>query len=397
MKSKILKNLPIILSVCILVVLMAFTNVNHKPVKPKDEEAETVEVVSIPEEEMRGLWVTYMDLNMSDTDYTYKSFKAKFNKIADTAKKDKFNALIVHVRPFSDALYHSDYYPYSHILSGQQGKSVEYDALKYMTEYAHKIGLKLHAWINPYRVKNKGDLKLSKDNPYIKDKSLGVEVNGGIYLNPALKKVRTLIENGIEEIVKNYDVDGVQFDDYFYPTDEKNFDNKQYQSYKKKLKSNALPLDEWRMANVNVLVADCFNICHKYGKMFGISPQGNIENDYGMYADVKSWCSNYGYIDYICPQLYYSLENPALTFKGALKEWQSLDYDDSVTLYIGLAGYKTGTDSDSGTWNNKTDILKKELKLIRKNKLKGFMFYSYADLIRNEAVKEVSNLIKELD
>ena len=313
------------------------------------------------------------------------------------AKKDKFNTLIVHVRPFSDALYRSDYYPYSHILSGSQGKSVEYDALKYMTEYTHKIGLKIHAWINPYRVKNKGELKLSKENPYIKDKSLGVEVDGGIYLNPALKNVRNLIENGVNEIVKNYDIDGVQFDDYFYPTDEKNFDNKQYQSYKKKAKTNALPLDEWRMANVNVLVADCFNICHNYGKLFGISPQGNIDNDYGMYADVKSWCSDYGYLDYICPQLYYSLDNPALTFSNALKKWQSLEYDKSVTLYIGLAGYKTGTDSDSGTWNNKTDILKKELKLIRKNKLKGFMFYSWADLVRNEAVKEVSNLIKELN
>ncbi|MBR1731894.1 MAG: family 10 glycosylhydrolase, partial [Ruminococcus sp.] len=202
---------------------------------------------------------------------------------------------------------------------------------------------------------------------------------------------------GIKEIVSKYDVDGVQFDDYFYPTDKESFDKKQYQSYKKKLKTNALPLGEWRMANVNILISDCYSICHKYGKLFGISPQGNITNDYGMYADVKSWCSKYGYVDYVCPQLYYSLKNPALTFSDALNEWQSLDFDNSVSLYIGIAGYKTGTDSDSGTWENSSNILQKELKLIRKQKLNGFMFYSYADLVRKEAEKEVSNLIKELN
>ncbi|MBR1731725.1 MAG: family 10 glycosylhydrolase [Ruminococcus sp.] len=179
MKRKIINNIPIILSVCILIILLALTNINRTP-EEKPKEPETVPTVTVPMEEVRGLWVTYMDLNMSGTDYTYKSFKAKFNKIADTAKKDKFNTLIVQVRPFSDALYRSNYYPYSHILSGEQGKSVEYDALSYMTEYAHKLGLKLHAWVNPYRVKNKGSLKLSKDNPYIKDKSMGVTVNGGI-------------------------------------------------------------------------------------------------------------------------------------------------------------------------------------------------------------------------
>ena len=160
---------------------------------------------------------------------------------------------------------------------------------------------------------------------------------------------------------------------------------------------NALPLDEWRMNNVNMLVADCFEICHKHGKLFGISPQGNISNDYGLYADVKSWCSKYGYLDYICPQLYYSLDNPALSFKDALNEWISLEYNDSVTLLIGLAGYKTGTDSDSGTWQDSEDILRKELKLIRKSKLNGFMLYSFADLQRDEAAKEITNLVKELN
>ena len=396
MKNRIKNNIPIIISVCILAVLLTITNIKgerqNEVKKPK-----AVQTVAVPKKEMRGLWVTYIDLDMSGTDYTYKSFKAKFNRIVNKAEKNKFNTLIVQVRPFSDALYYSKYYPHSHILSGKQGKSVEYDALKYMTEYCHKRNLKIHAWINPYRVKNKGGLKLSKDNPYIKNKKLGVRVNGGIYLNPALEKVRTLIENGIKEIVKKYDVDGIQFDDYFYPTDKKSFDKKQYQRYLKKLKTNALPLNEWRIANVNILVSECYSICHKYGKLFGIAPQGNITNNYDICADVKSWCSRYGYVDYICPQLYYSLDNPALKFRAALNQWKSLEYNRSVTLYIGLAGYKAGTNDDSGTWKNRSNILVKELKLIRKKKIKGFMLYSYNDLNRKQARKEIKNLIKALN
>ncbi len=397
MKKRIKNNIPIIIAVIMLIALLAVSNLNPKETSVKKKSDKVIKTVVISDEETRGLWVTYMDLDMSGTDYSLKSFMNKFNRIAENAKNNNFNTLIVHIRPFSDALYKSKYYPNSHILSGKQGKNVGYDALKYMVEYSHKLGLKIHVWVNPYRIKHKGGQKLSQDNPYVKDKSLGVKVNGNIYLNPALKKARTLIENGVREIVENYDVDGVQFDDYFYPSDSKSIDKKQYKNYRSKLKENALPLDEWRIANVNTLVADCFSICHKYGKLFSISPQGNIENDYEMYADVKSWCSQYGYVDFICPQLYYSLDNPALKFKDALKIWKSLEYNESVKLYIGLAGYKVGTDSDSGTWLSRNNILKNELELVRKNNLKGVIFYSYADLIRKDAQKEVKSFINELN
>ena len=169
-----------------------------------------------------------MDLDMYGTDRSYKSFKRKFKNIANKAKEKKFNTLIVQVRPFSDALYESSYYPYSHIISGAQGKNPGYDPLKYMCAYSHKLGLKIHAWINPYRVRSTSDLKLSANNPYKNNKNLGVKVDDGIYYNPALSGVRKLIENGIKEIINNYDVDGIQFDDYFYPTSKKSFDEEQY-------------------------------------------------------------------------------------------------------------------------------------------------------------------------
>lgn len=397
---KLLKKLPVVLSIAVLAGIIAFTSTNLKPDK-KESVKKAVQTSSIKiENELRGVWVTYMDLDMNDTDRSYKSFKKKFNAIADSAKEKKFNTLIVQVRPFSDAVYNSSYYPYSHIISGIQGKNPGYDPLKYMCKYTHKLGMKLHAWINPYRVRSSEKLKLSKDNPYYKNRELGVKVGKGIYYNPALPKVRKLIENGIKEIIKNYDIDGIQFDDYFYPTTSESFDSEQYMKYRENVGVDmAVSLKDWRIANVNILVAECYTLIHNLKKdvVFGISPQGNIQNDYEICADVICWCSKSGYVDYICPQLYYSLENPALTFKQALKNWTSLDYSDDVSLYIGIAGYKTGTDSDSGTWNYSDKILQDELKLVRKKKLKGFMFYSYANLNSKKAAKEVSNLVKILD
>lgn len=400
---KVLKKLPLVLSVLALCVIIAVSGSDNstRTVKSHKKTDKIVPVSTVKnEQEMRGVWVTYMDLDMQSTDQSYKSFKKKFKYIADTAKKDKFNTLIVQVRPFSDALYNSSYFPYSHILTGKQGKNPGYDPLKYMCKYTHKLNMKIHAWVNPYRIRNSSSLKLSSDNPYKNNRKLGVKVGDGLYYNPADRNVRKLIENGVVEIVKNYDVDGIQFDDYFYPTKAERFDNEQYMNYVRNVGAGkAISLDDWRLTNVNILIAECYSLIHhtKKNVVFGISPQGNIENDYDLYADVRSWCSKAGYIDYICPQLYYSLKNPALKFETALNNWSKLDYSDKVTLYIGIAGYKTGTDSDSGTWSYSDRILQEEVKLVRKRKLKGFMFYSFANLDSEQAAKEVSNLIEILD
>ena len=397
MKDFIIKKLPLLTAVILLIFAVAISGLT----KQNKTEIKTLKTAgaAVSDKEIRGLWVTYMDLNMSGTDRSYTAFKDKFNHIADTAKADKFNTLIVQVTPFSDALYNSSVYPASHVLSGKQGKSCGYDALSYMTEYARKIGMRIEAWVNPYRIRNDKSLKLSADNPYKKDKSIGKSFNNGLFLNPASSKARKIIESGVREIVKNYDVDGIQFDDYFYPSGVNNsFDKDEYSAYKNSVGSDkALSLANWRTANVNVLIADCCTIAHKYGKTFGISPQGNLDNNYHLYADVKSWCQNSGYIDYICPQLYFSLKNPALKFEDALKSWLDLDFAEDVKLYIGIAGYKTGTDLDSGTWNGSDTILKNELKLIRKSKIKGFMLYSYADLESDRASKEIVNLVNGIE
>ena len=350
------------------------------------------------EKEMRGVWVSYIELDMqSETDKSEASFREKFKNIATTSKNAGFNTLIVQVRPFCDALYKSAYFPYSHILSGEQGVSPDYDALKVMCDICSELDLDIHAWVNPYRISTDSTPQaLSETNPYVIDNEIGEETENGIFLNPANKMARNLIIDGVTEIVRNYDVDGIQFDDYFYPTQDSDFDDTEYAEYVETVgEMNCMSIDNWRLANVNTLICDTYRAIHKISDdvEFGISPQGNIDNNAKIYADVKTWCICKGFVDYICPQLYYSLENPALTFENSLNSWASLDINKNVKLYVGLAGYKANTDSDEGTWLYSDNILADEYKTaVNNEKVSGIMLYSYSALEDENASAEISNL-----
>ena len=406
------KLIPITLSLIILIGVIAVSSGNNtsaptvktqsnKNISSDKTENSDVQIQS-EVSEMRGIWVSYMELSMeNDSDKSENSFRNKFEKIAENCRGFGMNTLIVQVRPFGDALYKSEYYPMSHILTGTQGKNPGYDPLKIMCEICKSKSLKIHAWINPYRVStNKTPPKLSDNNPYIKDKSLGIETESGIYLDPSNENARKLIISGVEEIINNYDLDGIQFDDYFYPTDIENKDKTQYDSYLESVgNGNSMNIDNWRKANVNMLICDVYRKVHslKNDVVFGISPQGNINNNDEIYADVKSWCTCRGFVDYICPQIYFSLENPRLTFENSLESWSELEFADNVKLYVGLAGYKAGTDDDEGTWLDSDNILADEYEILNNNeKSSGFMLYSYASLIDNISRKEMQNLKNKL-
>ena len=157
-----------------------------------------------------------------------------------------------------------------------------------------------------------------------------------------------------------------------------------------------MDLAQWRRENVNLLLAQVYLAVHraKENVVFGVSPQGNLQNNEVLYADVVRWCEKQGYVDYICPQIYFSPENPAMGFETALDEWQALDIADSVRLYVGLAGYKAGSDEDAGTWLGKDDVLATELNILRKkNKVKGFLLYGYASLRAEQAQAEMQHFL----
>ncbi|MBQ0098644.1 MAG: family 10 glycosylhydrolase [Oscillospiraceae bacterium] len=385
------KVLPILLSVIILVFSVVVVS-NSTQTKTVQANTSTIDQTN-EDEPMRGVWVSYITLDMENTDKSKETFESKIDDIIENIKSSGFNTMIAQVRPFCDALYKSSYFPYSHILSGTQGESAGYDALKIMSEKCRENKLSLHIWINPYRVRiNESPRSLSDDNPYVTDKSIGFEINGNIYLNPASKKVQKLIVDGVTEIVKNYDIDGIQFDDYFYPENCGDFDEEEYHN-----SNTELSLSEWRKDNVSSMIKKCYNSIKEINKnvVFGISPQGNINNNEGLYADVYKWCEEDGYIDYICPQIYFSLDNPALTFEESLKMWAQINKHKNLKVYVGLAGYKAQSDADSGTWLDNTDILESETKIADKY-TDGIMLYSYESLISSQGEEEIQNVVRYL-
>lgn len=410
MKNK--KIVPIIVSVIAMLTVICISSFTREKPPKKQNDINNIAALSskatadTPEsdEEMRGVWVSYMELSMeNESSKTQKAFEDKFTEIAQKCRESGFNTLIVQVRPFCDALYKSSYFPWSHILTGTQGENPQYDALQIMCDICKENNLKIHAWINPYRVSsNETPKKLSDNNPYIKNSEIGIKTDNGIFLDPSNETAQQLISDGVKEIAENYDVDGIQFDDYFYPTEDESFDKRQYEAYIEKYgKENSMSLDNWRMQNVNTLICKVYRTIKSVDSSveFGISPQGNIGNNDGLYADVKSWCTCKGFADYICPQIYFSLENPALTFEDCLDSWTSLDFDENVKLYVGLGGYKAGNgEYDEETWLLSDSILADEYDILRNNKsVRGFMLYSYNSLEDDTAKKEINNLINALN
>ena len=363
---------------------------------------------SVAVEEMRAVWVPFMSLDMSgEEDKSEQAFQKKFDEIVTGAKEKGMNALIVHVRPFGDALYPSAYYPWSHLLTGTQGENPGYDPLAYMVEACHKAGLQIHAWVNPLRIQTSSTpSELAGNNPCVvwqNDSSKAgwtVEYNSARYYNPAYPEVRQLIADGVREIVKNYNVDGIQFDDYFYPTTDASFDQAAYDAYTASLGENAaaLSLSDWRKANINALITLVYSSVHeeKENVVFGISPQGNIQNDLNMGADVMSWCTTTGYLDYICPQIYVNFEHSTLPFDETAEEWRNMVTNQDIKLYLGLAVYKAGSDVDNGTWKNSSDILARQVTLGRELDCDGFMFYSWEYMNAEQTKEEVANVIKIL-
>ncbi len=333
-------------------------------------------IKSAPPGELHGVWISFLDY--STKGYTRESFTRQAKEMFDKCKENNFNTVFVHVRMFSDAMYNSKYFPWSKYSSGKIGKSPGFDPLSIMVTEAHKRGLKIHAWINPYRItkdttSNSALARSSYAYKWRNSKSPSLRRNvlnygGQLYFNPAKPSVQNLIVNGVKEIVKNYDVDGIHFDDYFYP----NLDT--YAKNSRKNGKTPLGIVAWRRNNVTKLIRNVYSSVKKLDKncIFGISPAGNIDNLYlenNYYCDVKKWMGSTGYIDYICPQIYWSFKHPSCPFKKTLKTWTAVPRHKNVRLYTGLAAYRAGISSKEASligdksWAKSNTILKRQIKI----------------------------------
>ena len=360
---------------------------------------------SIKKEETRAIFVSYIELNKYIKGNDYEISKRNIRKIIKNIKRLKCNTIILQVRSASDAIYKSNIYPMSLNIVNTEYDDY-YDVLDYFIKESHKSNVKVIAWINPYRIRTTCDkTTITEKNPAYKylDSDI-VYINNGIYYNPSKQETEDLIVKGVEEVL-NYDVDGILFDDYFYP--DNNIDKKDYEEY---IKNNEFIEEKnYRLNIVNKMIKRVYKTCKNKNIKFGISPDGNIDNNYNKnYADVKSWLKSNEYIDFIMPQIYYGFYNSTRDYIKVTKEWENLIENKDIELYIALAFYKVGMEdkyakSGFNEWIDNDNIIMREILLSRNLKnYKGFSLFRYENIFNEEiytktSIKEIENLKKILN
>lgn len=329
--------------------------------------------VTNPKNEFRAVWiatVANIDWPKSSIDNVAKQ-KADFIEILDTYKKLNYNAVIVQIRSVGDAFYPSQYAPWSRFLTGKEGNAPKpyFDPLAWMIAESHARGFEFHAWLNPYRATM--DLNtaiLSPEHDYFKHPEWMIKYGDKYYYNPALPEVSDRLTAVVDEVVKNYDIDAIHFDDYFYPYRIKGEVFNDIDSYQKY--GNGLSIENFRRSNVNNLVKN-ISISIKKIKpwvQFGISPFGvwrnksvdpkGSETEAGqtnyddLFADPIAWMDN-NWIDYLVPQLYWSVNHPKASYSKLLRWWS--ENSKNTAIYIGNGSYKINADSDK-KWSNPNEI-----------------------------------------
>lgn len=357
----------------------------------------------IEQQYIKAVFIPYYEMSEFTINSNENEFKNKINKAFKKLEDNGFNRVTVHVRPCADAFYKSTYFPISEYCFGAQGSDLLFDPLEIMIEIAHKHNLSIEAWINPYRVSQSNDYsKLSNTNKAFEwmNTQKVYSCDNGLYFNPADKDVNELIVNGVKEIVSNYAVDSVCFDDYFYPTKAEDIDEGYYDDYK--ANGGEKSLQDWRRDNVSNMVKAVYSAIKEINPMvsFGISPASNIDNDYSnLYADVEKWSSEEGYIDYICPQIYFGFQNESQPFMKTVKLWCNTA---SCCLYVALPMYKSSKEDEFAgnggrlEFVKNNDVVARQITYLSKlDQVKGFYLFSYSSLKDNEETKNLYSAMQK--
>ncbi|MDF2819819.1 MAG: family 10 glycosylhydrolase [Clostridiales bacterium] len=302
--------------------------------------------------QMRAVWITTvynLDFPLPNTINNIEAQKKEYIKTLDIIMEAGLNSVVVQVRPKSDALYKSAINPWSDVLTGVQGKDPGYDPMQFMIEEAHKRDIEFHAWLNPYRVStpNYDINKLSANHPAKLDPSMIFKYDNTWYYNPELESVKQHIVKTVEEIVTNYDVDGIHFDDYFYPAN--------YPLPTGESKDG--PVANARRDHISDMIARVHSAIKAIDKnvRFGVSPISvwkNISSDptgsnthkysneayYYSAADTRKWIQN-GWIDYIVPQVYFYQGHTMVDYETIVSWWNKEVEGTNVDLYIGQGIY----------------------------------------------------------
>lgn len=350
-------------------------------------------------EEDRYVFISYID-------YSYLKgkdeniLKEEINKMVLNIKENNFNGIILQVRAFSDAIYYSKIFSPSLYIVNNENDKLKLDMLDYFIKLSHENNIKLIAWINPYRIRSNNDISSISGNNIVNKylNTSSVEIKNGIYFNPAKDEVLDLIIKGVLEIVKNYDVDGILYDDYFYPS--KTCDLKDYELYKTQGGTNSL--EDFRRDNINKLIRKTYENIKEVNSdvLFGISPSGNMNNNYNAeYLDINYLIEN-KIVDFIMPQIYYGFDNTNLPFVNTVNSWSNLVKDTNIKFYVALALYKSGLEdkyakTGINEWINNNDIISKQIIVSRNTyNYEGFSIFRYDYLFNSK--KDNKQLLDEV-
>jgi uncharacterized lipoprotein YddW (UPF0748 family) len=361
--------------------------------------------------EFRGVWiatVANIDWPTSPTD-SYAKQKEDFIKLLDYYHSLNFNTVIVQIRAAGDALYPSRFAPWSRYLTGKEGvkPQTNEDPLSWMILETHRRGMEFHAWLNPYRATmNLDTASLSPDHDFYKNREWMVKYGSKYYYNPGLPEVRAHLINIIEEVVKNYLVDGIHFDDYFYPYKENGVrfdDGEAFEIYNLMDQS----IEDWRRENVSLLIWEVSEAIksQKPWVQFGVSPFGvwrNKDKDPlgsrtnasqtnfdDLYADVLSWM-RYGWIDYLIPQIYWSMDYNLAPYRELVNWWAQNSY--SSKIYVGNGPYKIRENADNA-WNDPMEI-PRQLSLSKATpNISGNSFFSAKSMYLKN--RDVADLLRQ--
>lgn len=322
------------------------------PDPPKDEE------MILPKKQMRAAWVaTAWGLDWPQEDYNATTQKQQYIAYLDKFKQLNMNAVFVQVKGMGDAFYNSPYEPWSAAITGVRGKDPGYDVLKFMIDEAHARGIEFHAWLNPYRIATRSGSGTAYPALHSSVKAEWVISHEKIQIyNPAIPEVRQRLADIVKDLITKYDVDGIHFDDYFYPdpstAGQMVSDQNDYQTYK----TGSETIEQFRRANVDKAIKAVRDIivATKPQVVFSVSPASDFTYNLNtMYADIKKWATE-GWMDVVIPQL-YSNSN----FTSKLNEWDM--FNNKPYLMIGHGYYLMNNSSELsnqlGLTKNKKAVL----------------------------------------
>lgn len=388
-----------------LIAMLLLLNSCDKESEPNEggqtDERETV----LPAKELRAAWIATVgniDWPSNVAKGNMEQMKAEYIAYLDLFKQAKMNAVVFQIRPTADAFYQSELEPWSQWLAGTQGTNPGFDVLRFAIDEAHKRGLQFHAWMNPFRLANSTTQTFHPSHIIHQKPEWKMTYGGKLYFNPGIPECREFFFKVIDDLLAKYEVDGIHFDDYFYPypvSGETIPDQITFETYNpNSIKSIA----DWRRENVNTVIKGVHDrVVAKPGVVFGVSPFPTWRNKStdptgsqtsgtacydDLYADTKKWCTE-GWIDYICPQLYGSTENTSIKFSELLMWWSK--NAGKAKLVVGMPMYKFGVTAEGAIFQSVNEFTK-EFSLCR-------LIPEYLGYIQYNASAVKANRIKVAD